>query len=546
MGRIYPNIYISGINVGGQTPESAINLISQSDYLNRGLNIISQEEKLNLKPSQIGLNYDIKGSVTRAYNLPRSENFISDSLQRVLLIYNKKNLALYIKYNHTELNAIVNKIAQDSSFNPVYPGLELINNQVNINKGSAGRIVNTESLKADIVLSLSLLTNMDIIVPTTSVDPSLNNFQADKAKARAESYLGKSLTLKYDLYNDVYPDSQILKIIDLPQGYKQEEVNKILFKTAKDINRDPQNPKFEFTGNKVTEFSPALPGIAVDNDKFKSGLIDSLNNLATTQEKNLVYQIPVSTTDPLVKTGDVNNLGIKELIGRGTSTYFHSIPGRVFNVNLAASRVNGTLVAPGETFSFDQTIGDISRATGYQQAYVISGGKTILGDGGGVCQVSTTLFRAVLNAGLPVNERSAHAYRVGYYEQNSPPGIDATVYYPTVDFKFTNDTGHHVLIEAKNDPKNYSLIFEIYGTNDGRVATISKPVVSNYSPPLPTLYQDDPTLAVGITKQVDYAAAGSRVTFNYSVTKDGQQIFHKTFVSNYQPWAAAYLRGTKI
>jgi hypothetical protein len=90
------------------------------------------------------------------------------------------------------------------------------------------------------------------------------------------------------------------------------------------------------------------------------------------------------------------------------------------------------------------------------------------------------------------------------------------------------------------------LTFDLYGTRDGRVATTTKPVVSNYSPPLPTVYQDDPTLPNGTLKQTDFAAPGSRASFNYTVVKNGEIIFTKTFVSNYQPWAAAYLRGTKI
>ncbi len=189
-------------------------------------------------------------------------------------------------------------------------------------------------------------------------------------------------------------------------------------------------------------------------------------------------------------------------------------------------------------------MGDVSQFTGYQQAYIISGGKTILGDGGGVCQVSTTLFRSLLNAGLPIMERQAHAYRVGYYEQNSPPGLDATVYSPSPDLKFKNDTGNYILIVAKADAKHFSLIFELYGTSDGRTSTVSKPVVTNIVPAPEDVYQDDPTLPIGTVKQIDFKAAGAHVTFNYVVNRGGETIYKKTFISNYRPWQAIYLRGT--
>jgi len=166
-----------------------------------------------------------------------------------------------------------------------------------------------------------------------------------------------------------------------------------------------------------------------------------------------------------------------------------------------------------------------------------------LGDGGGVCQVSTTLFRALLDAGLPITERQAHAYRVGYYEQDSPPGIDATVYSPSPDLKFRNDTGNSILIVARANPKNYSLVFELYGTSDGRVATISKPVVTNVVPAPEDLYQDDPTLPTGTVKQIDFKAAGAKVTFKYKVTRNGETLSDRTFTSNYRPWQAIYLRG---
>ena len=295
-----------------------------------------------------------------------------------------------------------------------------------------------------------------------------------------------------------------------------------------------------FEDNKVKEFKPEIVGVKVDAPALKTKLATVL-----AEADKEALEIPVIQSLPKVKTGDINNLGIKELIGVGKSAFAHSIAGRVFNINLAASRINGTLVAPGEDFSFNQAVGDISRASGYQSAYIISGGKTVLGDGGGVCQVSTTVFRAALNAGLPITERKAHAYRVGYYEQDSKPGIDATVYNPSADLKFTNDTGKYVLVQTKVDTKKMTMTVEIYGTKDGRVVTVSEPKISSQTPPPATVYVDDPTLPVGQTKQIDWSAWGAKVSFNYKVIKGEETVFEKTFYSNYQPWQAVYLRGTR-
>ena len=211
---------------------------------------------------------------------------------------------------------------------------------------------------------------------------------------------------------------------------------------------------------------------------------------------------------------------------------------------LAASKFDGILIPPGETFSFNKQIGDISALTGYQPAYIIKEGKTVLGDGGGVCQVSTTLFRAAINAGLPVVDRTAHAYRVSYYENDMKPGFDATVFSPSVDLKIKNDTPAYILIDTEVDEDNNLLYFRFYGKKDGRKIEIGEPALWDVVPPPEAKYQDDPTLKKGVTKQVDFPAWGSKASFTYKVSRGGNVTVDEKFYSIYKPWAAVYLVGT--
>jgi vancomycin resistance protein YoaR len=544
-GRVYPNIFVDGVHIGGYSQTEALEVLTDKFEHPEKITLKHKEKTFDLSTEDIDVSYDLDHSVLRAYNFPRTGNPFYDTAKRIELLKGPVHLGLLLTIDEQKLSKFFDEISKQVDVKPIYPSIKLVQSSVEVERGTPGEVIDRQSLRDQIALSLSNASQDPINIPVVLTDPTLNDRQVEAAKTRGEGFLGKTLAAKVEYTEFVFKGYDLLKFINPKGGFNDEEITDAIYKIASAINRDPQNPKFQFDGSKVVEFVPALDGIRVNSEKLKEDLLSKLTFIEQNSDKAVLLEIPVIRTKPQVSTDKVNNLGIKEMIGRGTSTYFHSIPGRVFNVNLAASRINGTLIPPGETFSFTQTLGDVSKLTGYKEAYVISGGKTILGDGGGVCQVSTTLFRAVLNAGLPVNERTAHAYRVGYYEQDSPPGLDATVYYPRPDFKFTNDTGSHILVVVKNDPKKSALVFELYGTNDGRVATVSKPVISNVTAALPTVYQDDPTLPVGTTKQVDYAAKGARVTFDYRVVRGGQEIYKRSFVSNYQPWAAVYLRGSK-
>lgn len=318
-----------------------------------------------------------------------------------------------------------------------------------------------------------------------------------------------------------------------------------LLKLSQQTDVPAKNALFTFSGGKVVAFNTSSEGKKLNRQKTLDNLYLVIKTKQNSPGNLLKVDVQIDKVSPKVTTEQANNLGIKELIGAGTSTFFHSIPNRVYNVGLAASRLNGILIPPDGIFSFNENLGDINSFTGYKQAYIIQNGKTILGDGGGVCQVSTTFFRAALNSGLPILERWAHAYRVGYYEQDQPPGLDATIFSPTNDLKIKNDTPGYILIQTAFDPENYRLTVYFYGQKDNRIALVSKPIISNQTPAPPDAFQDDPNLPKGQVRQVDFAAPGAKSVFSYEVKKNGLTIFNKTFVSNYRPWQAIFLRGTK-
>ena len=249
------------------------------------------------------------------------------------------------------------------------------------------------------------------------------------------------------------------------------------------------------------------------------------------------------------------DLGITELVNSESTFFYYSDAGRINNIATAAAKFHGIFIAPGETFSMAAQLGDITLDEGYSEAWIIFGDRTIKGVGGGVCQVSTTLFRTAFFAGLPVVERYPHSYRVKYYEQTATPGtyntkmagLDATVYVPTVDFKFTNDTDDWLLMETYVYTSYRQLVWKFYGTKDGRtVDWTTTGLVNKVDPPDP-IYEENPALDAGEIRQVDWAVEGASVTVTRAVYRDGIRLWEDIFRTKYQPWKAVceYGPGTE-
>lgn len=326
--------------------------------------------------------------------------------------------------------------------------------------------------------------------------------------------------------------------------FDERALDKFLDGIASEIDIVAVDAVLDYDGEKVREFEFAKNGRRAETEKIKKIITEFLLGDTNRVKSLKTIAVPVAEVTPQISSEALYKLGIKELIGTGVSYFFDSIPSRVYNIKLAAAKFNGVLVKPGETFSFLKYLGNVSKLEGYKEAYIIKDGKTVLGDGGGVCQVSTTFYRAALYSGLPVLERTAHAYRVSYYEP--PIGLDATIYQPGgPDLKFKNDTGQNILIQTFVDEAAMSLTVEFYGTSDGRVTQVSDPVVVSTTPAPATKYQDDPSLPAGQEKQIDTAHAGAKVYFTRRVLRENEVLIDEKIWSNYIPWAAVVARGTK-
>lgn len=285
-------------------------------------------------------------------------------------------------------------------------------------------------------------------------------------KAGEKTVILKSAEIKswLEAYERSYSQKQDLRI----SSYK---LNDFLQDLALSINVEPVNAKLEFKGEKATTFQPAISGVKLSIEPSAQAIMDSLRTGQASAE------LVIEKTEPAITLDKINNLGITSLLAQGESNFTGSSQARIHNIRVGAGKFNGLVLKPGEEFSFNNVLGQVDENSGFQAELVIKGGKLIPEFGGGVCQVSTTLFRAGIFAGLPIVERKPHSFPVRYY---NPQGFDATIYPGVVNLRMVNNTPAHILIQSKI--VGTKLFFEIYGTDDGRKVTVDGPYQYDQQP----------------------------------------------------------------
>jgi vancomycin resistance protein YoaR len=549
-GKIYPNVLVNSLNVGGKSRVEAQEILKNN--FSQKLPTLALTAKSNaytLNTSDIDARVSFKNTVNNAYTIGRNNTFLKNQQTRLKLLNNEFQIPLAITVNQGKLKTFIASLSAELN-EPVIPStVSIINFKgvriATVSAGKTGKYLEEKKLKKQILDSYANQNFDSIIIPIKPKTDNISPIKLEKTRKTAHNLIDKKLILEYEKTTWELQDEELINFLSIHNSFDKDKIASWSAQLAETVNKVPENALFDFDGQRVTEFKPAKPGTTLNQQKTVESIKTGIEFLANNQDEKYQFRLEVSLTDPKITTDEVNDLGIKERIGIGESWFGHSIASRIHNLTLASNKMHGVLVPPGETFSLLETVGEIDAAHGFQSAYIIQNGRTVLGDGGGVCQTSTTMFRAALDAGLEIIERHPHAYRVSYYEQNYQVGVDASVFGPTIDIKFKNDTPAHILIQTTIDPVNVYLKYELYGTSDGRVAEIGESRIWDQAPPPPDLYEDDPTLLVGQIKQIDWKAWGAKTAFDWKVTRNGETLQEKTWYSSYRPWQAVFLKGTK-
>lgn len=544
--RIIPGVKVAGVRVGGMAFSQARKALEDKEQkTTKEIKLKFENKEFLIRAQEVGLTYDWDATVSRAFEVGRTGNVITDSKDKVAGLFKSLYVPASNDYDEQSLGVKFSIIKGEVNKDVLPSGLVLSSDgELTVVSSQNGRKVVDEGLYSLVVGAFDRLDFSDRDIPTKVVTPQINEKDVTQFLSIAREVILKDLTVVYGEKSWVFDKQQLLDLILFEKTGSKVKINlnKAKFgayveKISGEVNELPRGQVTAVAdGSRVLDFRITRDGKDLDVAKFTG---DFKNSMFGTR------QIVSLSVNPVTGEADKSKYGIYALIGEGVSHFAHSIPNRVHNITLASERTNGVLVAPGAIYSLNDSIGEITAETGYYLAYIIKGNRTVLGEGGGVCQVSTTLFRAVLNAGLPIVMRYPHAYRVGYYEQDMPVGFDASVFQPSWDFKFKNDTSAYILVQTLVDPVNYVMSFRFYGTPDGRTVEISQPAITNQSPPPAPLYQDDPNLPVGVTQQVESPAWGASVVFTRTVKRGSEILYTDTFSSSYQPWRAVYLVGTK-
>lgn len=560
--RFYPKTYIDDVNISGLSKDEAKIKIQEKineeiNFATDTLKISYQDKSIEAKLIELGIENNSDKNIEQAFN-PGHQDKIWQKVKFIIKghIYPNKYYS-QLSYDQEKLQQFIGQLKSQVDFAGVKPSVSLNNKIVVVEPGqdSVELLVNEtwQALHEQIFTKqLSELKKENLQVSAVIAHPilALNPEEIAFVQKRAEQLIGQQLTLNYEYQKMWLDDKQLIDFLSLPSGIDQEKLDLFINDLKTKINRPSSDARFVYDSNtlQITEFSPDQNGLEIDNEATKKIIEDFLNTILNSENQELIQEnafgLPMTSTPAKITLEKTNNLGIKEVIGFGESWYAHSIPNRIDNVALTASRINNHIVKPGQEFSFNVALGEVSDKTGYKNAYVIEAGQTKLTPGGGVCQVSSTLFRSLLNAGVKITRRLPHAYRVSYYEIGNEPGFDATVYAGNVDLRFVNDTPGHILISCQSDSENLYMYCKLYGTSDGRSTEIVKYKKWGQTPALPTVYIPDPSLKPGQLKQIDWSASGIKAEFtNVIRDKNGQTTREDYYYSGYRAWSAKFLQG---
>lgn len=563
-GRILPGISVAGIDVAGLTTEQSAKKLAENFSFSAGntFTLTYADLTWQARPEELGIHFDEQASARQAFAFGRSGplgRFLgyqlagrhADHSLPAVIVFDQQQAANYLAVVSSEYDQPVKEA-----------NLALDGTRISALPGQVGRQLDVPASLELISQQLSQGASGALTLVVHEIQPEIQD--ASPFVEAAQQILSRPFTMELPQGQadgrspfSISPEklAPMLTFIKLQENgeaqlvpqFQEDHLSEYLNDLAGRVYVEAQNPRFIFNDEtrQLELLSSATTGRQLDAAASREAMQAALksNRSSATLASN---QLEPAVSD----SATASQLGISELVHEESSYFFGSSTPRIQNIETASSKFHGLLVAPGEEFSMADALGDISLDEGYAEALIIFAGRTIEGVGGGVCQVSTTLFRTAFFAGFPISERHPHAYRVSYYEKTAAnkrdpnlAGLDATVFVPLVDLVFTNDTPYWLLMETYINRSANRITWKFYSSSDGRTVNWTTTGPYNTKQPKEALYKLNPDLVEGEIKQVDWEAEGADVQVNRSVSRDGQIILQDSFFTRYNPWRAIYEYG---
>ena len=541
-GRIHHGVHALGVDLSRLHPEAARALLARaaSGRLSQALTLrggeVAPEYVTVLSPSDYGAEVDVESTVAKAAGIGRSGSALSDLVTRLRLWVQPTNIMPSVSLRSGPLEqaldgiaVAIEKLARDASLEVGKGGVEVV-------AAEDGVVLDRRELEKRLLTAVQT-GETDVTIPAVRVPPSLSTEEVQAALGAATLFISAPVRLIYRDYSCGLSTNDLCQIADFfPQGVTEgrpltvdtEEGRALLSRLLAPVERTPVDARIvPGDDDRFYEVIPSEEGVQVDWD----ALVTAVDQVALRREQRVVA-VPVRTWAPKLTTLDATLLGARRVVASYTTFFSPTNEARANNIRQVATALDGRLIRPGEVFSFNGAVGPRTQAAGYDFAPVISKGVLTSGVGGGICQVSTTLFNAVLLAGLPVVERWPHAFFIEGY----PLGRDATVSFGSEDFRFKNDSESLILLNCTAGEGWVEVTLSCADLD--RQVEITVGSVRNVTPPRSSRAYPrivvDPALAPGERTGIEEGIDGRTITVTRTVyDAGGRLLFQDEFTSVY-------------
>jgi vancomycin resistance protein YoaR len=549
-GKIYPNVTVQGLNVGELTPQEAEAALRAryGTFLQRPVTLTNGDQTWQPSYAEAGIDFDFKGAIDSAYRAGRGNGMIAN-LQEVYAIWqNGLELPVHVTFDQNKLRAYVAGVAAELERAPVDAQLQLVGTSVNTQPSQAGRQVLIDQTVEELTAALSTFKSQTVALQTRELAPRLDDAAVADAQARIAAILQGPLTLEVEKKQYIWQPEEIALMLDIGRVAQTNGSDKIAVELnayqvgrrvrqiADETGRGSVNPRLDWNNGDLRILKPGKPGLRLDEAQASAAIAAAIVGA------DRVLALPVREVEPQVTEANLHQLGIDELVSVGRSDFTGSAEYRIKNIGVGMNILNGILIAPGEEFSFNNNIGSIDARNGFVEGYAIIQDRTQLEFGGGICQDSTTLFRAAFWAGLPITERWGHSFYISWYDkyalgpQGNGPGLDATIFTGGPDLKFVNDTGNWLLMQSTSNPRTGVAEVAFYGTKLNRTVELQQSIRKRVPAPSAPKFVTDPKQPAGTSRQSDHARGGMTIDVYRTITENGVRKQPELFQTNFRAW----------